>query len=875
MRRPDLRSIAGLVVMIAAASAGSVCVVSLRSVTALAASVYYVTPNGSPSGDGSAARPLDLATALSTASPARGGDTIWVRAGTYRGPYNAQLSGTSTASITIRAYPGERATIDAYPVGGEPLAVTGSNLVIWGLEIMSSDPNRIEGQNSRGASGIDILGANVKIVNMVVHDNINGIGAWMVPDTEIYGNVIYNNGVEGTDRGHGHSIYAQNNSPNPKRIVDNVMMNSYSIGMQAYTVNGRIDNIYTEGNIAFNHGLLSLVSGVKANFLWQGPSPTNPSMISNYSYYSPGLNGRTADLTGPCVNPVIENNYLVQGWIRLDCGPGTIDGNTVYGDPGGMAAYPNNTFLASRPTGVKIFIRPNRYEPGRANIAIFNWDLQPRVSVSLSSIGLGVGTPFEIRDAENFYGTPLVAATYDGNPVSIPMTGLTVAPAIGGAYTPPHTAPEFGAFVVLPRTGAGGPPTTLSVAPATIAQGSAATLTWSTSGATGVSIDPGIGSVSASGSLSVSPTSSTTYVLTASNSSGISTQMASVTVVPAASPDGASTPPLTQLVDSSGNVWTLGSDGATLRNGVQVGGGYASQLLWYAGSIYALGRDNSWWVFNPSIGRWASYGTTRPGGTTTPPAGSSPDGSIIPPATQLVDASLNVWMLTSDGRVLRNGSQAAGGVGSKILWSGGAIYVLGFDNNWWKWNGGSWQNVGPTQPGGTSPSSSPTASPDGSMIPPLAQLVDGGGSVWTLASDGRVLRNGNQAAGGVGSKILWSGGIIYVLGADNNWWKWNGGSWQNIGPTQPGATAPSSSPPPSPDGSMVPPLTQLVDASGNTWTLASDGRTLRNGIQVGGGVASKLLWRGGVIYALGRDNNWWQWNPSAGQWILYGPTQPA
>ncbi len=49
---------------------------------------------------------------------------------------------------------------------------------------------------------------------------------------------------------------------------------------------------------------------------------------------------------------------------------------------------------------------------------------------------------------------PVVTGRYDGKPVVIPMTGLTVAAPIGlpAKYkTPPHTAPEFGAFVLMKR----------------------------------------------------------------------------------------------------------------------------------------------------------------------------------------------------------------------------------------------------------------------------------------------------------------------------------------------------------------------------------------------------------------------------------------
>ena len=114
-----------------------------------------------------------------------------------------------------------------------------------------------------------------------------------------------------------------------------------------------------------------------------------------------------------------------------------------------------------------------------------------------------------------------------------------------------------------------------------------------------------------------------------------------------------------------------------------------------------------------------------------------------------------------------------------------------------------------------SPTSPPTSvSPDGAMVPTTtSQIVDNTGAVWTIASNGAILRNGTSAAGGYGSKIYWKNNTIYVYGSDSNWWQWTGSGWSNIGPTQPGTTSSSTSV--SPDGAMVPTTTsQIVDNTG-------------------------------------------------------------
>ena len=111
----------------------------------------------------------------------------------------------------------------------------------------------------------------------------------------------------------------------------------------------------------------------------------------------------------------------------------------------------NSKFIPQAPQGVWTFVRPNAYEAGRANIAIYNWDMKDSVAVDLSGV-LDPSTPYEIRDAQNFFGDPVAAGVYDGKPVSVPMTGLThVAPVGDVTQMPKHTAPGFAAFVVLPR----------------------------------------------------------------------------------------------------------------------------------------------------------------------------------------------------------------------------------------------------------------------------------------------------------------------------------------------------------------------------------------------------------------------------------------
>jgi peptidoglycan-associated lipoprotein len=71
---------------------------------------------------------------------------------------------------------------------------------------------------------------------------------------------------------------------------------------------------------------------------------------------------------------------------------------------------------------------------------------------------------------------------------------------------------------------------TLTAEPSTIEKGQSVTLSWSSQNATTLDLQPGVGSVQASGSSSVTPQDSTTYTLTATGPGGSQSATARVTV---------------------------------------------------------------------------------------------------------------------------------------------------------------------------------------------------------------------------------------------------------------------------------------------------------------------------------------------------------
>lgn len=89
------------------------------------------------------------------------------------------------------------------------------------------------------------------------------------------------------------------------------------------------------------------------------------------------------------------------------------------------------------------------------------------------------------------------------------------------------------------------PTVTLQANPTTLNKGESSTLTWNSTDATQLSIDPGVGTVTAEGSTKVTPSDSTTYTITANGPGGSATATAAVSVnapAPPPTPAPAATP---------------------------------------------------------------------------------------------------------------------------------------------------------------------------------------------------------------------------------------------------------------------------------------------------------------------------------------------
>ena len=451
---------------------------------------FYVSPSGRSNGTGSLSNPWDLKTALSQPSSVRPGDTIWLRGGTYHGSFISYLTGAAGAPITVRQYPGERATIDGQGSTDNTLVILNPWTTIWGFEVMNSDPNRPAIQNSR-VTGIEILGSNVKVINMIVHDCGMGIAAWtQSQNSEIAGCIVYDNGNTRFD----HGIYVQNQY-GTKTIQENLISNNYGCGIHAYgSSEAYVRNLLIQGNVSFNNGSLSYADP-ESNILISGGAPIqNIKLYNNYTHIRPFTftsarlypNSSGADID-------IQGNYFVGfttifNWSTLHVTGNTFVGTTTlleyYPGSGGSAAWDGNRYLSEEaqwqpfnligvpsqglflagwrnrtgfdwnssytkttPRGTDVFVRPNPYESGRAHIIIYNWDTYDSVPVNVGNV-LAVGDHYQVLKGQDYFGAPVASGTYDGNPIQIPMAGLNAAKPIGLSVTK-TTAPEFNAFVLV------------------------------------------------------------------------------------------------------------------------------------------------------------------------------------------------------------------------------------------------------------------------------------------------------------------------------------------------------------------------------------------------------------------------------------------
>jgi hypothetical protein len=391
---------------------------------------YYVSADGKAGNTGAKDSPWDIVSVVGGKQKVTPGSVVWLREGRYIYPvrstakggngFTVSLSGVPDKPVHLRAYPGEHAIID----GG--FQMSASNLWVWDLDFNIADDWRPKAPSPQGQETpfdvptgvLNIVGsANIKIVNCISHHNTMGVGFWkFVKDSEMHGCTVYDNGFLGTDRPHGPALYTQNETGTPRLITDNMMAGNFSLPIQAYgsKIDQNVNDFTIEGNICF----APRKEAVGRTYALCGGTNSKNMVVRGNLLYGYAL--RMGDKAGQ----VSEGNTL----IRADIGGPTPEKNTVVKEP----------VPATKPV---FLLRPNKYDPRRANLVVSNWARAANVDADVSAF-LTKGDTYRILNPLDFHGKPLAEGTFDGRPVSIPVPATAWALSVGDPR-------ELGVFIIM------------------------------------------------------------------------------------------------------------------------------------------------------------------------------------------------------------------------------------------------------------------------------------------------------------------------------------------------------------------------------------------------------------------------------------------
>jgi len=380
---------------------------------------WYAAPDGKSTNPGTRQAPWDIASALGGEQRIAAGDDIYLLEGTYerrpRELYEIRLIGSENAPINIRPAAGNRVRID----GGFSIQSPSAHVWIRDLEIFVSEP-RPDKPISAGSHPEDLNrpwgglhmfgGSNCRYINMVIHNCNQGISCWKGEiDPEIYGCLIYDNGWLGTDRGHGHCIYTQNDE-GVKKISNCIMSSPYD---GAYTLHAYgsqqayVNNFLVEDNICYDEG----------PFLIGGGRPSRGIRVFRNYLYDVGMRiGYDAPYNENCD---IRDNIIVNGGLDI----------TRYR----QVVQEGNLVIAKgdkRLEGTKSILLPNRFDPNQAHLIIYTWDKTEQLQVKVDPF-LKDGESYRLMDPKDFFGDPIGEGICRENAISLNIKG------------------EFGVFVIL------------------------------------------------------------------------------------------------------------------------------------------------------------------------------------------------------------------------------------------------------------------------------------------------------------------------------------------------------------------------------------------------------------------------------------------
>lgn len=235
-----------------------------------AGSVYYVAPNGNDANPGTETQPWR--TIGKAANTLTAGDTVYIKAGTYRERVVPLHSGTLGNFITYAAYPGHLVTIDGsgivVPEWGGLLEITDRNYIrISGLRVINVGP----GPHNPGIL-VELSRHIIIESNLISRTSDSGIGIWnsaqiTVAHNEVigacyggYNESISVGGTDGFEVKYNHVHHTRKEGIDPKdgsrngRVFGNHVHHTDAVGIYVDAWDKHTYNIEVFQNVVHDTG---------------------------------------------------------------------------------------------------------------------------------------------------------------------------------------------------------------------------------------------------------------------------------------------------------------------------------------------------------------------------------------------------------------------------------------------------------------------------------------------------------------------------------------------------------------------------------------------------------------------------------------------
>lgn len=440
------------------------------------------------------------------------------------------FAGTSSnAPIYIRNYPQERATINGgFSCAKDWITFMGLEVENLSTNRNTDSSTRPAGffLTGVGDSVVNCIIHDVGPQGVFYSGSVQGSGAILYGNV-VWGDGIFSTDVGWNNAPRGDGFYMQNTN-GTRWVQDNITFKNYTIGLKSYTEQGRANNFAYDGNISFANALAEINATSAGDFpvtnLWVTNNifytryRTETIRLGIFPRASSGLihknlqfnnnivmaePGNTFDfmlmpyfwdsmiITNNTLVSIVTNSSHASSQLFWDIVPTnsptvTIDYNKYYGN-GFSSLYDiwrydstrylfsgiqslgfdtHGQYLFTVPNTNIIILRTNRYQIGRANLAILNFLSNNTATVNISSIGLVSNQTFYLRDVQNYFGSSTITNVY--NPSSptiiVPLTNTAVTSIIGPVTNftvnpNVHTPLIFNVFVIDPGASNPSPPT--------------------------------------------------------------------------------------------------------------------------------------------------------------------------------------------------------------------------------------------------------------------------------------------------------------------------------------------------------------------------------------------------------------------------------